>query len=78
MKLFNRTGKAQKNWHRKALFLNLSKTRIVLIAIAKAKPKHISSWIPEKELDSSIKQVFEMSSVRKGYSPLNDHLQYCI
>lgn len=78
MKLFNRTGKAQKNWHRKALFLNLSKTRIVLVAAARPKPKHIPSWIPKKELDPSVKQVFETSSERKEYSPLGSHLHYSI
>jgi hypothetical protein len=71
MKLFNRTGKAQKNWRRKALFLNLSKTRIVLVAAPRLKSKHVPSWIVKKELDSSIKQVFEMSSVRKEYGPLD-------
>jgi hypothetical protein len=65
MKLFNKTGKAQKNWHRKALFLNLSKTRIVLVAAPKLRPKQVPSWIAKRELDSSIRQVFEMSSVRK-------------
>jgi len=78
MKLFNRTGKAQENWHRKALFLNLSKTRIVLIAAVRPKPKHEPSWIPKEELGPSIKQVFGMSSVRKEYGPLDCYLQYCI
>jgi len=78
MKLFNKTGKAQKNWHRKALFLNLSKTRVVMVASARPKSKHAPSWIPKKELDPSIKQVLEMSSVRDEYGPLDSHLQYCI
>jgi hypothetical protein len=77
MKLFNKTGKAQKKWHRKALFLNLSKTRIVLVPAARPKPKNVPSWVPKKELDSSIQQVFEMSSVRKEYGPLDSHQRYC-
>jgi hypothetical protein len=77
MKLFNRTGKAQKKWHRKALFLNLSKTRIVLVAAPRSKPKQVPSWIAKKELDSSIRQVFEMSGVRKEYGPLDFHQRYC-
>ena len=77
MKLFGRTGKAQKNWHRKALFLNLSKTRVVLVAGPRPKPKHVPSWIAQKEPDPTIKQVFEMSNVRKEYGPLDFHQRYC-
>jgi GTPase SAR1 family protein len=77
MKLFNRTGKAQKKWHRKALFLNLGKTRIVLVPAARPKPKHVQSSVLKKEFDSSIKQVFEMSSIRKEYGPLDSYLRYC-
>jgi hypothetical protein len=77
MKLFNKTGKAQKKWHRKALFLNLSKTRIVLVAAPRPKPKHVPSWIAKKGLDSSIKQGFEVSSIRKEYGPLDCHQRYC-
>ena len=54
MKLLNKTGKAQKKWHRKALFLDLSKTRIVLVAAPRPTPKQVPSWIAKKEFDSSI------------------------
>jgi hypothetical protein len=77
MKLFNRAGKAQKKWHRMALFLDLSKTRIVLVAVPRPKLKHVPSWIAKKRLDPSIKQVFEISSVRKEYGPLDCHQRYC-
>jgi len=77
MKLFKQTGKAQKNWRRKALFLDLSRTRIVLVAGPRLKPKHVPSWIASKEPDSSIKQASEISRIRKEYGPLDFHQRYC-
>lgn len=39
MQLFNHAGKAEKKWHKKALFLDSIKSRIVLDAATKPKPK---------------------------------------
>jgi hypothetical protein len=47
MQLFNRTRKAEKRWHKKALFLNSSKTRVVLVATARPKPKKTNTVLVE-------------------------------
>ena len=47
MQLFNRTGKAEKKWHKKALFLNSSRTRVVLVGTARPKPKGPNTVIVE-------------------------------
>ena len=48
MQLFNRSGKAEKKWHRKALFLNSSKTRVVLVAKARPKPKKTNTILVKR------------------------------
>jgi hypothetical protein len=58
MHLFKRSSNAKEKWHKKALFVNLSKTRIVLVVATEPKselplkektlmkPKHAQSWTP--------------------------------
>jgi hypothetical protein len=67
MKLFNKTGKAKKKWHRKALMVNPNRTKIIFVATAAPKRKHVPPWIYRKELDPSFKDLLSMSNIRKQY-----------
>jgi hypothetical protein len=47
MQLFNRTGKAEKKWHKKALFLNSGRARVVLVGTARPKTKGTDTVLVE-------------------------------
>jgi len=59
MRLFKRSVSAREKWHRKALFVNLSKTRIILVSTADPEPEGVPFWIPKKEPSSAIKELAE-------------------
>jgi hypothetical protein len=59
-------GKAKQKWRKKAWLVNPNKTKIILVATASRKPKHVPPWI-HKELDPSVKDLFAMSNIRKEY-----------
>ena len=46
MKFFRRKGRAVKNWHERALLINLSKTRITIVKTKTA--KQIPLWVYKK------------------------------
>lgn len=68
MHLFKRSSSAREKWHKKALFVDLSKTRIVLVVTTEPKsqlsfknkrllkPKRIPSCTPTMEPHSAIKE----------------------
>jgi len=47
MKLFNRSGNAEEKWHKKALFVDFNKTRVVFVDTTETKPESEPSWIPK-------------------------------
>jgi hypothetical protein len=67
MKFFNKMGKAKKKWRRKAWLVNPSRTKIILVATASPKLRHVPPWMYNKELDPSVKELFSVSKVRKEY-----------
>jgi len=68
MKLFKR-DKAIKKWHKKAWMVNPSKTKIVLVAAAAPKRKHVPPWIL-RDLDTSIQDMYARSKVRMQIAPV--------
>jgi hypothetical protein len=46
MRLFNRKGRAVKNWHSRALIIDPKKTKLTLIRTHKA--KQLPSWVYRK------------------------------
>jgi hypothetical protein len=68
MNLFKR-DKAIKRWHKKAWMVDPSKTKIVLVAAAAPRRKHVPPWIFRK-LDTSIQDMYAWSNVRMQYSPV--------
>jgi hypothetical protein len=46
MRLFNRKGRAVKNWHARALIIDPKKTKLTLIRTHKA--KQLPSWVYRK------------------------------
>lgn len=69
MKLFKRDN-ARKKWHKKAWMVDPNKTKIILIATAGPKRKHVPPWI-FRELDTSIQDMYASSKVRMQYCSLN-------
>lgn len=59
MRLFKRPSNPEEKWHKKALFVNLSRTRIVLVVTTEPKPECAPSWIPAKEPHSVIEEFLE-------------------
>jgi hypothetical protein len=59
MKLFKRSSSAKEKWHKKALFVNLSRTRIVLVVTNERKPECVPSSISSKEPHSVIEELLE-------------------
>jgi hypothetical protein len=57
MKLFNRSSSAEEKWHKKAIFVNLSKTRIVFVDTTETKPECEPSRIPKMEPQSVIEEL---------------------
>lgn len=57
MKLFNRSSSAEEKWHKKAIFVNFSKTRIVFVHTTETKPECEPSRIPKMEPQSVIEEL---------------------
>ena len=68
MNLFKR-DKTIKKWHKKAWMVDPRKTKIVLVAAAAPRRKHVPPWIFRK-LDTSIQDMYAWSNVRMQYSPI--------
>jgi hypothetical protein len=62
MNLFKRDN-ARKKWHKKAWMINPNKTKLILVATAGPKRKHVPPWI-FRELNTSIQDMYAMSKVR--------------
>lgn len=65
MNLFKRDN-ARKKWHEKAWMVNPKKTRIIFVATAVPKRKHVPPWIFRK-LDNSVQEMYAWSRVRMQY-----------
>ena len=59
MKLFRRGEKAKEKWHMKALFVDLSKTKIVLETTGKLKKPKKQSWSTNIR-DHSVEDTFSI------------------
>jgi len=71
MHLFKRSSNAKEKWHKKALFVDLSKTRIVLVVTTEPnselplkektlmKPKDEPSWTPTVGSHSAMEELLK-------------------
>ena len=65
MNLFKRDN-AKKRWRKKAWMVNPNKTKIILVATAVPKRKHVPPWI-YRQLDTSIQDMYAWSKIRMQY-----------
>jgi hypothetical protein len=71
MRLFKRTSKARKKWHKKAWMVNPNKTKVIIVSTAMIKPRHVPPWVYKRELDPAIQDMYTFSNIRRQYcSPL--------
>jgi hypothetical protein len=71
MQLFKRSSSAREKWHKKALFVDLSRTRIVLVVTTEPKsepsfknkrllkPKRAPSWTPTVGPHSAMEELLK-------------------
>lgn len=75
MHLFKGSSSAREKWHKKALFVDLSKTRIVLVVTTEpksqlsfknkrpVKPKRMPSWTPTMDPHFAIKEPLKQEQI---------------